>query len=310
MTIELRGPDINVPRSYILATPPMRRLYETVSGWIHSNLPGGFICGESRAGKTFAIEELTSLLRNKLGEPIYSHVYAANRSTVSTDKKLWTDLLYSINHDLAGRGDAVQKFWRLVAFFSDRAHENSTRQVVLFIDNAEDYSFRNFGFLKSLYNSLLKAGVNPCIISIGAPEFGQRVQTFEGPEAPHLKGRFFIDYHEFTGLQRPDDLRPVLGQYDRADQLTKLGAKLSTKLFVPEAFQGGFRLESNANLLWEEFQTVRPNRHSSWPMQYFTETVRYLLVEELAGRDNANLILPSEIVQLAIQRSRLPASGS
>ncbi|WP_353214946.1 ATP-binding protein [Salinisphaera hydrothermalis] len=284
----------------------MQRLFAELASWVEMGAPGGYIWGNSRSGKTRAIRALQPLLKNRAEEPVFSHLYVATAYTVATDNKIWGDLLRSLKHPVAKSTRAIEKFWALIAFFSDQAAMNSTRQVVLFIDNAEEWDARCYRFLKGLFNVLTEEGVQPCFISVGAPEFRDWIEGLGGAVAPHLIGRFFASSVGFTGLLNSRDLEQALDQFDTAQDRRNLGPDCSVAHYLPKAYEANFRLAPHADLIWQTFLASSRVRPPQWPMQYFTATVVSLVIDILGKRDSADLELLEDDVAAAITWSGMP----
>lgn len=295
------------PGAYTLRTLPMKRLLAELRSYIFSNVPGAYVWGMSRAGKTFAFESVIPRLTNRLDEPVFTHIYSANQYFRTTDNKMWTDILQSLNHPLAQQGYAIDKFWRLVGCLAERASLNSTNQALFVIDNAEDWTPTNYHYLKGLFNVLKQRNINLCFVSVGTEELHNWVQSYKGHQAPHLRGRFFVTYHNFTGLKGSSEVQHALKQIDTGDARENIGPGAATSTYVPIAFAHGFRLSTYAPLVWEVFKDIRAkNADDQWPMQYFTSTVEVLLMDVLAPRDTACLEVTEEDVARAIGASHMP----
>jgi len=284
----------------------MTQLFSTITSWIYMQAPGAYVWGPSRAGKTRAIRTLAPSLSNRLDEPVFAHLFVATAYTTTTDNKIWGDMLRSLKHPIASSSHAIDKFWTLVALLADQAAQNSTRQVVLFIDNAEEWDSRSYRFLKGLFNVLVQQGVAPCFISVGAPEFHEWVNDLKGPTSPQLKGRFFATAHRFTGLTCANDVKNALEQYDDGHARSHIGDQCATRSYVPKAFSSGFRLAAYSDLIWQQFTDHAGSRSAEWPMQYFTSWVTCSVVDLLSRKDDVELLFEEADIDIGLRRMGMP----
>ena len=152
---------------YIIATPPVCRLYDTVKGWIEDRVPGAMIVGKQRFGKTWASKYLVQALAQDCGVPLFGIVCRTCR--LSNENAFWEDLLSGVGHAIT-TGKPKAKRDRLTEFLAERARANNKKRVVLLLDEAQKLHEIHYHWLVDLHNALDKRSVATTWLLFGQEE--------------------------------------------------------------------------------------------------------------------------------------------
>jgi hypothetical protein len=201
---------------------------------------------------------------------------------------------------LAEFGSAETKKQRAIDFIAEQAKERGEDRVILFVDEAQWLSDRQYRYLMDLHNQLNHRGVRLVTILVGQPELLDAKAALRCAGQGHVIGRFMTCTHHFQGVVGVDDLRRLLRALDSSDEFP-LGSGWSyTAFFAPKAFEAGWRLEPHAGLIWNGIQHVLSKQSipeaREITMQAVVALLRALLCN-LRDRDAPSLELTAEVVE-------------
>lgn len=277
---------------YRIWTKPLTEFRETIQKWLFAGISGAWSWGTSRAGKTEGIGMLTGHLLTRTGEAI--KVLTANAKSVSrsTESKFWESFLLAFRLPYPERGNAMNKYGRVLSYIVEAAAENRERRVVLAINEAHKLNDDLYERLLDLANDLTDTyHIALFVLLSGPPVFKAKVSRYKSePGYQHFNGRFFVRGARFYGLRSRSDVADALSQYDTT-LIYPEGSHVSYTQHFLKQYDKGFRLASLSDLIWARFAFWRKqNQVEDWPMQHFTTMVNNLLVdflpeEELSGID-------------------------
>ncbi len=292
------------PASFSIETPAITTLKNIILSWIYNGATGGFVLGPFRTGKTRAIEIITDLLVNRLGEKVHSHRITMPRRDRNTVATVFRELCKSLGI-ITKRSATSDEMSSLVLHrFSELAALNSTRQVVLFVDEMHRLTLPQIEVFAEVYDQLREAKFNICIVFVGNYEASLSLLGLIKKKRNELiRGRFFTNRHNFKGITSKKQLRKCLQQLD----LTKMpdGSMSLTQHFVSKNLGSDWQLSSIAAEIWNVFDDdfKRPLKLSSWPMQYFVSAIRILLSDYLPKYDGEDLDSLEEMIYQSIKAS-------
>jgi hypothetical protein len=267
---------------YVIATPAVCTLHDTVKQWLSNRAPGGMIYGKQRFGKTRAIKYLMDQLPGDLGPLIPIFSLSARDYRLPTETTFFEDLLRAVGHAFTGGKTAVKRD-RLVEYLYERATEGRRNRLVIVIDEAQKLHEMHYRWLVDLHNELDGRGVTTTWLLVGQEELVHQREVFVTAKKMQIIGRFMVHHFRFSGLESVEDVKQSLNCYDDCE-LTEhpVGSGWSfTRYYFPAAFDCGWRLATQAETLWEVFNKVRVEQKlpgkAEVPMQYFAGTVEYAL---------------------------------
>lgn len=282
--------------NYHIVTNEILNLSAIVDRWIKNRSPGGIVYGKPRLGKTRAIQYLILYLKHKYGEdlPIFNILCSQHKAS---ENRFYTDLLREIGHSFYSQGRVEQKKERLIKFFIERAESSKLHKVILFMDESQMLIEEDYNLLMDIYNQLDRYFINMTIILVGQDELIHQKRAFITANKKQIIGRFMVHEYKFSGIKTIDDIKTCLEGYDIHSEYPEGSNWSFTRYFFPEAYQDGYRLSNDANLIFECFENVKLNAHITSkfeiPMQYFTLTINNCL--NTFGANGKNKYWPNKL---------------
>lgn len=262
--------------AYSINTNAISTLYEDVSRWIDNRLPGGIIYGRPRIGKTRAIAFLSDMLRETYGKELPTYVLNMTMHKPN-ENFFYSEILKDIGHDLYDKGKATEKKDRIISYFIERAISTNLKLIVLFIDEANYMFEQDFIWLMDIHNRLERFGIRLTTLLVGTKDIIHLKSYFIKSNKQQIVGRFMIHEHRFLGVKNINDLQICLASYDFGAEYPEESGWTYTKYFFPDAYDDGFTLNSQAEVLYECYRTImQENKFTGEfeiPMQYVTLTI-------------------------------------
>lgn len=240
-----------------LPTPPIKAVFDIVARTVFQRDPGCSFIAHPRFGKTFAIRVLSQQL-GQIYPDVPSLIVNAKDHPRYSEMTFYTDILENCKHSLASLSKVNARRTRLVNYFWTLAQARNSDRLVLFVDEAQNWAEPEFSCLRDLSNDLALLDVTLITILFGQTELAAIRTVLLQSKRTDLIGRFMMQQYEFHGLTSLSDLVETMTCYDDVDVSEyPEGSQLSyTAYFLPKAFQGGWRLASEAGRLWEQFRLV------------------------------------------------------
>jgi len=265
-------------------TPEVVALDSQIKQWIHCGITGAQILGDARTGKTTATEILcNSYTSRQNGKRIPGHRFTVPKLDKRTIGNCWRRLYVSTGGEETLSYRQSDKYISQVEnYFTDLSHLNDERAVLLFVDECQRLSLEQIDVFADLQNSLRDRRVSLYIFFIGnLSEYSKMLRIVEEKEFDHLRGRFFGQQYYFSGIQTLKQVEACLAQYDQTRYPEDSGPTF-TEFFLPKEFAGGWRLESQAGLIWKAYQRwTEITDRRTWGMKYFIGTINPLLTDYL-----------------------------
>lgn len=267
-----------------LETAPFKELENTLHQWLWTGATGGVILGSARSGKTMACEQLAKepLLRTQGNVAIPTFYLSISKRDKPTIRSIFRLLCsrYSLRTAPSDRTDDLSD--RFIHYLIDGAAQAQCSRVVLIVDEMQRLTMEQFSPFTELYDRLRLLDISLLVAFVGNDQESNKIlRMMTRPEYAHLRGRFFVHGHRFSGLRSREEVEQCLTQYDRLHYPDD--GPTYTEFFVPEAFQAGWRLASLSGLLWRVFRQYQKNYQiQDWGMQFFAATVSTLLKDYLS----------------------------
>ncbi len=277
-------------------TPHVELLDNKIRQWLYCGITGAIILGESRTGKTTAIEMLNRnyVTRGK-GQPIYSHLFSVPKRDKMTIASLVRELCISTKNEIKNYSSTDKLSKQILEFFIDKACINDMHIVMLFVDECQLLNMSQMEVFAELHNSLRTEGITLFAFFIGNKSQSEElVLLSKDRKFDYISGRFFTQIHEFKGISSKSELEKVLEAYDTYRYPEAVGPTY-TEYFVPKEYSNGWRLKNESGLIWSvlskhgKFLNLK-----SWGMKYLIGTINPLLTDYLhnysVSRINENMI--------------------
>lgn len=297
--------------SYLLATPSIARLCENIKQWLDSGATGAMVTGLQRFGKSCATNFAIGYVKETYSESFPVLSFNCRDYRRPSEGVFFEELLHAVGHGIPKSGGISAKRNRLTEYLCQLAIQGDHRRLLLFIDEAQNLHEQRYKWLVDVYNELDRQGVKMLVIQVGQPELVHQRLAFQRSKRNQIVGRFMVHHFQFSGLCGPDDVAYCLQGYDDTEYPSGSGWSF-TRFFFPAGFNAGWRLASNAQVLWNSFQNVRVECKlpgtPELPMQYFTATVEYAL-RQLGSPDETQPVISLNQWKQAIEHSGYRDAG-
>jgi hypothetical protein len=270
-----------VRKNYVLPTPSIDGFYERVRKCITYGMPGSMLYGHPRFGKTHAIRYVRNMLAAE-----FPHIVALSflcwGSTGRSENSFFSHFLQTAGHAQAHTGSNSRKRWRLHNKLLERVERSGENLLILFADEAQNLAIHEYGWLRDVYNELELSGIRLLVFLIGQPDLRNQKSALQESGQTQIVGRFMTHEIPFRGLLSVHDVATCLAGYDESC-FPPSSDWTYTRFFLPQAYEAGFRLVSQATALWAAFleahDAARFTFELELPMQYFTLAVELLLLQ-------------------------------
>ncbi|UAN03652.1 ATP-binding protein [Achromobacter mucicolens] len=240
-----------------IPTPEVQRAYEETVAAIVKRRPGLCYYGEFRAGKTFAI----SLLQRNLPQ---SFAHLPIRSIVAkdhekpTEKALFSDMLFDLDHAAHDKGSAPDRRIRLIEHLRSLACDRGSDKLLLFVDEAQNYSIPDLSRLKDIGNDLGRIGISLTVIFFGDCRLLNMRAALTSRQRTDIVGRFFLHSRPFNSVNSLEDACSILRALDDPEVSSyPPGSGISyTEFFQHPMYSRGWRLTDEAPKCWQAFATI------------------------------------------------------
>lgn len=246
-----------VLRSQIrLPTPAIRAAFDIIANTALQRAPGCCFHAYPRFGKSSAIEVLTKQLEQSFPDmPIFS--ISADGHPRFSEVVFIGELLEGCTNLMSAVGKFELRRMRLLQFLWSQAKARGSDRIMLFVDEAQNWHEPELTMLRDVANHLaLHHGIQLIAVLFGAPELvAQRASLIHSGRID-LIGRFMIQQYEFRGIVSLEDLMVIMGYYDAADisEYPEGSRKSYSEFLLGQAYRSGWRLESEAPRLWDQFK--------------------------------------------------------
>lgn len=289
------APRNTIPNArFVLKTPPIVEALEDFLTLVEFRDTGGFLVAPQRWGKTRAARYLCASLAATFGPIPFVNV-PLRSSMQKGPTAFYSFLLSQANYRHAkakGRDDDDLRnlFTELVA---TRAKRSRHKMFVLVIDEAQELTPEQWGFLFNISNEVDTFRVNLVVLLVGQPGLQDAVAKLLTANHEEIVERFLLRQLRFRGLTSASELKFVLQALDEL-KLPNGDGRPYLSNWCPLAFDGGWRLANQADRLWEEFSQLYEKaglKVVELPMTYVMNSVNRLL-RDISKVDSRTLILP------------------
>lgn len=270
-----------ISNRFNIATSAILLLQRDINKWIMNGTPGAIIYGRPRIGKTSAIMYIASALKAKYGIELPIFVYNATEHTPK-DKFFYSEFLKTVGHAEFDKGTVSVLKDRLLNTLMTRACNTKYKKIILFIDEAYNFSEKDFTWLMDIYNNLYLKDIHMTVILVGSEELKARKHALILAKQHQIVGRFMVEEVNFRGITNAKDIAICLLNFDKPLKFKEDSIILTEKYF-PDAFKDNLTLASCSEILMGEYTSIMKEMNipltSDIPMMYFINTVKYCLNE-------------------------------
>lgn len=296
-------------RTYRVATTAIEDCWFLISRCLQYRIPGALIYGESRLGKTYAIEYLRMLIHRERPEIPTFHVQAEH-STGRSEGAFFSNLLRAVRHPEPDMARNSRKRKALYDRLRAVAESQNSSIVVFFCDEAQRYSLHEYEWLRDVHDELAQSGVRLTTFLFGQERLCEQRARFQDSGDTQIVKRFMVETLRFRGIRSATDAATCLRSYDEHE--FPAGSNWNfTRYYYPHAFDAGLRLEKSAHHLWDAFARAHQQAALAGdveiPMEYFSRAVEVVLLDGLL-HDAVDFVLTEKQWTMVVQNCGYVAS--
>ena len=200
---------------------------------------------------------------------------------------------HKMDSTLAGKRDQVNR--ALNALSGPKCH------LFILIDEGQEFSNKEFAWLKAVINGLARDGVKVTTVIFGQRELRQRRTDLYEEGRSDLGERFMKKLVEFKRCRGAAHIRSILDAIDNKSEYPAGSNFTYTKLLFPRAHTGGFRFKSLGADIWKSFQDlVTPKQlEKGLSMEVVAATIANLC-QLCKDRDSEGMTIPAEDIHKAV----------
>lgn len=267
--------------NYRLATPAIEVFYELVTRCLRYRIMGALIYGPSRVGKTRAIEYVRLLLAREYPKITTYHAQCEHRPR-HAEGPFFANLLEAVGDHAPNAGTSSAKRLRLSLRIREAAARSGSNAVLLFLDEAQRFNENEYEWLRDVHDVLDRQQIKLFTFLVGQEELLAQKTALQLAGKTQIVARLMVDELTFYGIRNAQDVATCLNGYDQTAYPE--GTPWSfTRFYVPEAFDAGYRLASDAHQLWQTFEAAHRKAslpgNLDLPMELFVRAVEIVLKE-------------------------------
>jgi hypothetical protein len=190
-------------------------------------------------------------------------------------------LLDAARHARPDSGSALQRRLRLYHKLAELVTRASGNTLVVFVDEAQRLELEHYEWLRDVQDELGRRGIRMFVFLVGQPGLLNRKSAFrQNVDTSQIVSRFMIDEMRFAGMREPADLKMSLAAYD-SSVFPEDSGWTYTRFFLQRAFDTGFRLGGQQQIIWESFEKAHRLARFDFPMdipmEYLARSVEIAL---------------------------------
>lgn len=292
-----------VTKKYRVNTLAIEKAYEIIRLRIWRRRPG-CMHAHPRWGKTECAEAVLELAKFEFPKTYFCFL-SADSEYGPGGRAFMCDLLSTMGIGaLKGWGPKLITAKALVHIESEVLVRHGS-QFVLFIDEMQWLSFREYQKLAVIHNRLKRRGISMTTLGFAQPQINSIRSGMAATGDQNLIARFLDEPISFEGCLDAEGLRKILGAYDETKHFPQDSGWSFTRFFLPNAFDAGFRLTLFTDLIWKCLtEATKKYGLGSIPMETVTRTIEDILLAS-RSRDASDFLLDVSDVEDSVAASNV-----
>ncbi|MDH4283699.1 MAG: ATP-binding protein [Gallionellaceae bacterium] len=290
-----------ITKNYFIITPTITSAYALIRDRVFMRKTGTFLYATPRMGKTTCAKVIKLLLEAEFPDTFIIHFSAENNKQKSG---MLIDILCSEKIAFSNKNFKDLQM-KLLTHIHSSLSERNGNQFILIIDEMQNLSEEDLIGLAAIHNRLEPLGIRMTTIGFGQPEIMDRRSSLMATNQSFLIARFLCEPIPFNGCASKEDLEKILSEYDEKKFYPENSDYSFTRIFLPQAYDHGFRLSKYANKIWSNLMKAAKGLYSnSIPMEHLSRTIEFILVAESQNDCKDFTIKPANI-KAAVDASNL-----
>ncbi|ARL05057.1 AAA family ATPase [Burkholderia pseudomallei] len=289
--------------NYRIATPAIQDFYDLVTRCLRYRIPGALVYGPSRIGKTRAIEYVRLLLARNFPRISTFHAQCEHKPN-HAEGPFFANLLEAVGYPEPQTGSNTAKRLRLTHKLREAAARAGSGTILMFCDEAQRYNVNEYEWLRDVHDALDRQQIKLFTFLVGQEELLATKTSLQVAGKTQIVARLMVEALPFYGIRNADDVATCLLGFDETSYPDG-SAWTFTRFYIPEAFDGGYRLVNDAQVLWHEFEAAHHKAslpaQMEIPMESFVRAVEIVL-KESETRDKAQYSPDPALWAYAVQQ--------
>jgi hypothetical protein len=289
-------------RGFIAMTAPLGEFCDVVNDHV-AHLESSLVAiGTQRTGKTTALLHLERTLRDSRQAAFFGAHTINSKQQRWLEPRFWRSFLE--------RSPSAESSFRVksnydafIGAIRTACDRIDSPRVVIALDEAQKMNLEMYDLLKQLNEALFDLDLQPFFLLMAQPDINVCIDDLRVMLRHDFVDRFLASSYRFRG-SREGELAQFLRHYD--SNTWPQGSTLTyTAHFAPRLWQRGWRLEHEAQPLWDSFVTLASSigvetRDLELGTKYLVKAVRTIL---MALEEGASKTVDHKLLYKAAQGS-------
>ncbi|MGF6507922.1 hypothetical protein OKW26_003748 [Paraburkholderia sp. 32] len=215
---------------------------------------GALIYGPARIGMTRAIEYVRLLLARNYPKMTSYHAQCEHKPR-HAEGPFFANLLEAVGDPDPNAGSNPSKRMRLSLRIREAAARAGSGTVLLFCDEAQRYNENEYEWLRDVHDALDRQNIKLFTFLVGQQELLAQKTAMQVAGKTQIVARLMVEELAFYGIRNAEDVATCLNRYDQTGYPE--GSDWSfTRFYIPQGFDAGYRLVSDADALWRAFEAA------------------------------------------------------
>lgn len=294
-------------RAYLFTTP-IEAAFSEIATCIRYRDSARLFVAKPRTGKTYAIELLQRGITDSFRNVVIISINAKKHDK-NSEKAFFGDLLQDLNLPFEDKTTAPTRRLKLLQNVKARCNEMSSSQIVMLVDEGQNWQEEEFTFLRDVSNDLAKFDAIILMVVIFAqPEISALRAKLKTKNRTDLIGRYLRDPITLPGVGNRKTIEMILAQCDDPEmhEYPIYSAISLSEFMLPNAYAAGWRLSKETALLWRillKLAGAKGNDNISIGMAWIMNSIKVFMFEAIAN-DSADFSGSSKSWEIAVASGR------
>jgi hypothetical protein len=194
----------------------------------------------------------------------------------------FSNLLEAVGDPDPNAGSNPSKRLRLSLRIREAVARTGSGTVLLFCDEAQRYNENEYEWLRDVHDALDRQQIKLFTFLVGQEELLAQKTSLQIARKTQIVARLMVEELSFYGIRNAQDVATCLNGYDQT-AYPECTPWSFTRFYVPQACDAGYRLLSDAGLLWAAFEAAHHKASLPGdleiPMESFARALEILLKE-------------------------------
>ncbi len=261
--------------NFLVITPTINWAYEQISEQVWLRMPSVYFQSLSRMGKTECARAIVDFLKDEFPERyvLFLTVDVTGEENIIQTMVKAMKLETKLKEKLSSLRDAVMNH-----IICELASLGDTH-FILVVDEMQSLTYKDLQHLQVIQNRLSLSEVQLTTIGFAQEQIKGLITALHKGRHMALLGRFFSRRVNFVGCTSADWLKATLSAFDKDMEYPRDSGCSYTRFFLPKAFDSGFRLDSLADLIFNESMIhIKSVGASLIPTENMFMALAYLLI--------------------------------